>query len=164
MPTIEKINGKDIREDTNIPTHADIILSPVGVINRLNPSQLLEQELNFIAQHVRYNMEEIEGFSDKYVYALDFVSLVNSQSAKAFEYAYSLCSNDEEREEFLNEIIKNGFYIQQEAFWDNINADDLAMLYDKYNITQKYSIKNIETDLIFGEEYYFRLTCSRIPK
>src|SRR5699024_4366054 len=57
MPTATIFDGEEIREDTKIKTKAEIILNPLGVINRLNPSQLYEQHINYSSSVIRYRLE-----------------------------------------------------------------------------------------------------------
>ena len=156
MPVIESINGEPIRDKTGIPVHADICLNPMGVINRLNCSQLIEMEINFISQNIRYRMEEMDSYEDKYKLANEFVSDVSPRTGEFMSEVYNSLSEDEQKL-LVDEWIKNGFYIQQEPFWNNINIFDLGELYKKYGITEKYKVKGIETPLIFGEIYYMRL-------
>lgn len=159
MPTIETINGEDFNSDTHIPKHADIILSPAGVMNRENMSQNFEQELNFIAQHIRYRIEQDDSLSldDKYALVKEFAYDVNNLSGQAIEFIWSQCETDADKAEVVQQWIDEGIYLQQDVFTDNLNIDGFARLYKKYGINHKYSIGGIKTPLIMGEIYYMRL-------
>jgi len=157
MPIVTDINGEKIREDTRVPVRADICLNAMGVINRLNPSQLIEGELNFASQNIRYNMEELKSIDDQYNLAIDFVRTVNPPSAEAMEAVWNMCETKEDQEDLISQWIKNGFYIQQLPFWGNNNIFDLEKIYKKFNILHKYQTDKVKIPLILGEIYYFRL-------
>lgn len=157
MPGITKIDGKPIRKDTHIPMRADICCNPLGVINRLNVAQLIENEINFISQHIRYWMEEMDDPEDQYNLAYDFVHRVDERSGRALQHTKSLCKNKKELKDLMQQFIDHGFYIQQQPYWINTNVFDLAKLYDHFNITEKYQTDHVKTPLILGEVYYIRL-------
>ena len=157
MPEIETIDGeKFIEDETNpIKKRVDIVLNPSGIINRLNPSQLFEMELNFVSQIIRYRMSKMDNTEDKWNYLYQYMQLVNKREAEEMKEFYSELDK-EEQEKFIDENIKNGIYINQEPFFNNINISDLQNIYDTFDI-KKYGMKDIVQDLIVGELYYMRL-------
>ena len=155
MPEIEKIDGEDFDDNSPIKKRADICLNPSGIINRLNPSQLIEQEINFTSQIIRHRMSKMDKLEDKWNYLYDYVNTINSdQASKLKEFYNSL--NSEAKEEFINENINENIFINQEPFWNNINIDGLAKVYKKFNI-RKYKLKNIVQEVVMGELYFLRL-------
>ena len=156
MPTIKCIDGEKLPEDCPIvKRHADIVLNPSGVINRLNPSQLIEEELNFVSQIIRYRMWKLSSLELKFRTLINYLDYVNErESLELHEFYNSL--DDNQKEEFINEIITNGIPINQEPFWNNISFDQLAKIYDHFNIV-KYDLKNITQPLVMGELYFLRL-------
>lgn len=159
MPHITKIDGKPVREDTNVNLRADVILNPLGVINRLNPSQLIQMEVNYISKIIRYRLEEMlnngKSVDEIIKMLLLYVSSANQdESSKMEEFLSSL--NDREKLDFIKEIIKKGIPIHQPPFWNNITINDLASLYEKWDVNESIC-GNIKSPLIIGEEYFLRL-------
>lgn len=158
MPEYETFDGGEIREDTKIKMRADVILSPQGVFNRLNPSQLIEMEVNYISKHIRYRMEGLLK-EDKVGKAqnllLDYINCINKNECEKMKLFIKKLSNSQLKE-FLNELVNDGIPIHQPPFFNELNIDKLEELYDKFNIP-KSKCKNIENPLIIGEEYFLRL-------
>jgi len=163
MPTIEKIDNEDIDPNTKIGMRADIILNPLGVINRLNPSQLIEQEINYISKVIRYRIEksrkavinEEEITDDLLKEVIEYIKDVHKEEGILFEKFVSSL-NEEDKEELLNNIIENGIPVHQPPFYNNNGINELAKLYKKYNIDY-IKCKDIEQPLIMGELYFIRL-------
>lgn len=148
MPTVAEGRFKGLK--------ADICLNPLGVFNRLNPSQLIEQELNWIAKFIRKDMEEAGSNEEKVSILLDFLNRVNKEETELMEEFINNL-NKTELEEFLNDIIENGIPICQKPFFGNIGLDELWELYDHYNHIDYFKCEGISTPLIIGEIYMVRL-------
>lgn len=166
MPKVEEFAGlgKPV-DDTNVNMNIDIILNPLGVINRLNPSQLLEVEFNYNSKYIRYMMEqnwEDNTLDDLKEYLLDYIHEVNEEQYE-FTRKYLDNLNDEELEEFLKDIIKNGIPLYQSPFYNNQNILDLKNIYD-YTEAERTKLENIENTVIFGEEYFMALKHLPISK
>ena len=166
MPKVEDFAGLGKpADDTNVNMNIDIILNPLGVINRLNPSQLLEVEFNYNSKYIRYMMEqnwEDNTLDDLKEYLLDYIHEVNEEQYE-FTRKYLDNLNDEELEEFLRDIIKNGIPLYQSPFYNNQNILDLKNIYD-YTEAERTKLKNIENTVIFGEEYFMALKHLPISK
>jgi DNA-directed RNA polymerase beta subunit len=147
----------DITEEDEkvIKKHADICLNPGGIINRLNPSQLFEQEINFTSQIIRYRMSKMKTLKEKWEYLYKYVSYVNEREANEMKEFYNTLDK-KEKEQFINENIYERIFINQEPFWNNISIDDLARIYEEFNI-KKYDMKDITQPLVVGEVYFIRL-------
>ena len=66
----------------------------------------------------------------------------------------------DELKAFIDETEREGFYLCQPPFWDNIGFDQLSALYDKWQF-EPYECtingKLIQHKLIFGKEYILKL-------
>lgn len=148
MPTVENGRFKGLQ--------ADIALNPLGVYNRLNPSQLIEMELNWIGMFVRGYINDSSSLEEKKDILLDFLEDVNEEETQIMkEYIDNL--NKEEQEIFFNDLVENGIPICQKPFFGNSNMEDLERMYDKYPEIQPFKCKGISTPLIIGDTYMMRL-------
>lgn len=155
MPEIEEIDGEKFDDSCPIKKRADICLNPSGIINRLNPSQLIEQEINFTSQIIRYRMFKMDNLDEKWNYLYKYISMISEREANEIKDYYDSLDN-KGKEKFIDENIKNNIFINQEPFWDNINIEDLAKIYKEFNI-EKYKFKDITKSLVMGELYFMRL-------
>jgi DNA-directed RNA polymerase beta subunit len=147
MPTVAEGQFKGLR--------ADICLNPLGVFNRLNPSQLIEQELNWVAKYVRKDIEAAD-LPQKEEILLSFLEKINEEEAKVMsEYLHWL--KDDEQEAFFKDIVENGIPICQKPFFGNIGLDGIERIYDKYDNVDYFKCEGITTPLIIGEVYMVRL-------
>lgn len=148
MPTVAEGRFKGLK--------ADICLNPLGVFNRLNPSQLIEQELNWIGKFVRKNIEEAKTNKEKGDILLDFLFTVNEEQANVMvQFLNEL--GEEESTAFFNDLVTNGIPICQKPFFGNIGLDDIERIYDKYNEVDFFKCEGITTPLVIGEVYMIRL-------
>lgn len=160
MPTIETFDGDTIRSDTKINKRADICLNPLGVINRLNPSQLIEQELNYISKVIRYRTEEKYNQTDDVYDCIqdicDYIRDVNEEEADALENFINDNLGEIEARQLLEEFIVNGIPLHQAPFWNNVDINKLESLYDKYSVNE-CTLEGIEQKMIMAEMYFIRL-------
>jgi DNA-directed RNA polymerase beta subunit len=148
MPTVEEGPFKGLR--------ADICLNPLGVFNRLNPSQLIEHELNWIAKFIAKDIENEKDFDKKKDILLGFIGEVNDEEAEIMgEFLDSL--NKKDKKEFFEEIVSNGIPLCQKPFFGNVGLDDLERIYKKYDHVDYFKCENIATPLIIGHSYMIRL-------
>ena len=140
--------------------HAEIIFNALGVCNRLNPSQLYEVELNFIADNIQRKIKDAKTNKEKLNWILEFLKDINPQEAVAVnEYLKTL--DKKGIINFIKDTEENGFYLHQPPFWDNIGFDELREIYKKYDFIEPYECtingKPIKNRLIFGYEYIMKL-------
>ena len=137
---------------------AEIILNPLGVINRLNPAQLQEQHLNFMADHVVKAMKEAETYEIKEKILFEFLEAITPkeesiqydkktgtalkdrfgrikktvQAAKnsQWEFFYNeyLLMNRAQKQAFIDETEEKGIYIHQAPFFGNTGTDDFLKI------------------------------------
>ena len=161
MPKLKEFDGKEINEKNKLPfnSNVDIILNPLGVINRLNPSQLLESELNYISKHIRsrsYNsFIKTDNLENSLDYIISYILDVNENQGNFYKNKLNDLNYQEKLELFFD-FINDGIFIHQPPFWGCININDLENIYDKYNIPY-CKFEDIENDMIFGSLYFVRL-------
>ncbi len=154
-----------IEKDCDMPMneygeHAEIIFNSLGVCNRLNPAQLYELELNFVAHNVMRKIKELRTYKQKLVAILDLVQTMNAEQAEALQ-AHLATMDTAGIKAFVNETEQEGIYIHQPPFWDNIGFDRLKEIYEKYDYVKPYTCtykgKPVIKPLIFGHSYVLKL-------
>ena len=134
----------------------EMCLNPLGVINRMNMSQLYEHELNFISDHVVTLMKTADSDVDSIEMMLDYIELVNPVQAQSMYQFIEANMSDAFIKEFLDEIYKDGIMLHQPPFWDNVSFDVMRELYRRYELTPKKFV-GIEKPLIIADIYYIKL-------
>jgi hypothetical protein len=114
---------------------ADIIQSPPGIIARENFAQSYEHELNFCSDQIRRLMVDYtkQGVDKQFAILRDYLAMVDEKQTAELDLMYSSCS-EVDKKEFIADIILNGIYIRQPPFEGAITIEQLARIYDKYNI------------------------------
>ena len=135
----------------------DILLNPYGVINRMNISQLYEQKINFMSNHVVDIMKSKNTLKEKEVELFGYLFEINKE-----EYEFMLNHyqnlNESEKEKFIKDIEENGIYIQQYPFYGNITAQDFKRINKEHpEWSTKYKCTNLEKPITIGEVYFMRL-------
>jgi DNA-directed RNA polymerase beta subunit len=132
---------------------AEIILSPLGVTNRLNPSQLIEQELNFVADHIMREARKAPDTMTAWGLIQDLLIQVSPTQASAMaSHLYK-----EDMESFVKSILDDKLYIHQAPFWGNLDLGGLIELYTKYPWIKPYKMSCSEKPLIMGDIYFMLL-------
>lgn len=148
-----------ILPDEEMPTtvdgeHAEVCISPLGVIGRENPGALFELELNQIAdsfrkRHMNDDLEgKIEGIHDAY-------KCLNFDQYYSFdEFLETL--DDEDKAKFVDELYQNGFPIHVSPFFGNLGFQELADIIEDSKTEQSKFI-GIDRPLTFAKAYFIRL-------
>lgn len=163
MPVLNtlKLHGEEVavRPDTQLKFRADVVINSQGVFNRLNPSQLTEQFLNYIMLVVRYNMETMDPLEAK-DYLLEVIRDIDSGNEvddNFVVYKDYLDSLDETKlKEVLDDYIQNGISLKQEPFFRNVNVFHLYDVAMKYGIEEGHD-ERIDEKFIVAPIYYIRL-------
>jgi hypothetical protein len=142
-----------ILEDEEMPVSEDgirveVIMNRASVINRTNIMQLFEPALSFIANGIRntYSGEE------RYEKFKDFFSIVDMDT---YDVLSKISSS-----EFNDDLDKNGVYIKQNSFYDNIDILGLYNLYKKFPFEKHQFFigeQPITTKMVMGDMYFIRL-------
>lgn len=144
---------------------ADVVLNPLGIINRLNPSQLVEQEITHAGRQVREKMRKLlddgQGVISAWSTALDYVRVVNSEQADHM-IAHSETLDDRDLNQMVQDMIANGIPIHQPPFFNNISPIQLRELYKAVGFEpRKLYIPHLdswtENPLVMGTVYTMKL-------
>lgn len=136
---------------------AELILNALGVVNRLNPGQLFEQELNFISDNIVAKAKTMSSAKDQALFILDYIKTINKeQYASLVPYVKRVGVK-----KFLLDIYDKGIYIHQPPFWNNVNIDELKEIYKKYDWIKPYKCyingKEMMNRIIIAQEYFMLL-------
>lgn len=136
-------------------TRAEVIANPLGIIGRLNPSQLYEQEFNFISMYIKLKIKESETREEKEKWYFEYIKDINEEQ---YSFTLNWYSNltDEEKDLFLEECSQK-IYIHQKPFYNDTNFDLLCKLYEKYDFAEPFEFEGINIPLIMGEIFFLRL-------
>lgn len=154
---VSKILPDEEMPITESGIRAEIICNALGVVNRLNSGQLFEQELNFISDNILAKARTIKSNKEKLMYILDYIKTVNPEQYRGI----AKYIKKEGAEKFLKDTFKNGIYIHQPPFWNNVNIDELKAIYEKYDWIEKYKCfkdgKEMREPLIIAPVYFMKL-------
>ena len=128
MPFLE--NGKRV----------DVVFNVLGVPNRLNTFQLIEQSINFVTDHVVAKIKTMDDIKEKEKLVFDIVERFNAKQAKAMKKFYKKLKPSK-RELFFKQIIDYGIYIHIPPLWEDTPIFDvLGKIYKDYPWIQKYRV------------------------
>jgi len=157
----------EIKPDCDMPidedgNRAELILNPLGIVNRLNISQLYEHEINFISIQIVEGLKYLDLEEREELY-FDYLKIVNIRQYENFKESYDEMDIDGKKC-FFDDILENGIYILVEPFFSEIDFFKIMELYEEFGITPLkvktvYNGKNIEIDrkLIIADMYFMRL-------
>lgn len=137
---------------------AEICLNPLGVWNRLNPSQLQEQFINFMSDHVIKLMREAEDTNAQIDIFLSYLKALNKEEYNFFDVEL-LSMNRRQKEEFINKILDDGvIYIHQAPFFGNTTEEEFKQIYREHpEWCTEYKFVGIEKPMTMGDIYFIRL-------
>jgi len=151
-------------------TRAEVVLNSLGVINRVNPSQLFELEFNFVADEVAKRMATRDNLSDKMALYRDLIGIVSKSQLAGFDEMVK-GKSDEDITELLTEMEENGIALHVPPFHGCPDFDVLRELFHKYDISPpNFHVKHSERDmkignpLMIGEMYFLRLKHDSMSK
>lgn len=148
-----------IRPDKDMPMtedgrRADLVVNSLGVVNRLNTSQLFESELNYLADHVVEQMAAMETLEDRKQHLLSFYGIVAKDQHQWMVENLS----DDDWAEMIQEIIVGNepIYIHQAPFFGVVSLEELRGAYEIFGV-EKSKFVGIEEPMILGTNYYMKL-------
>lgn len=128
-----------IKPDEDMPVddygfRADIIINPPGVFNRLNPGQLYEQYLNRCSEFIRRRITAHVG-DNRYdlAYGL-FMEYINDINPNYAELINRTCATTDRQCDMMDQVIKEGIYLNVPMSLNTISPDLVRYLRDKYEI------------------------------
>ncbi len=147
-----------IRPDHEMPTtvsgkRADIVVNSLGVVNRLNPGQLFESELNFIADHVAEQMASMDD-AGAYAHMIRFLGIVSPDQARWIEETL----NDAEKHGVAREVRegREHIYIHQPPVFGVVPLEGLYEAYKAFGV-EREAFVGIEERMVLGTNYYIKL-------
>jgi len=156
-----------VEHDSKLPklpdgSHVDICLNTLGVINRMNLSQLYEQFINFTSDHVVKIMKNTIDPLEKIDIYLAYLKYVDKEQYNFFDLEL-MTMNRAQKVEFIKEVEEKGIYVHQSPFFGNIEYESLKrMTQDHPEWCTPYQCEGIETPLVVGDIYFIRLIISRL--
>ena len=153
---ISKICKKEEMPYTEDGEYVDIIMNALGVVNRLNPTQLFEIELCFISNEIVKKMKKLSE-KERPKLLFDFLLDVNEDFGNVMKAAYKECKD---KNAFIDEVMEKGIPVYQPPFYGNVDLDKLAYLYKKYDIKAVkmfYKGKQMLGEFVVGERYMMKL-------
>lgn len=148
-----------ILPDSEMPTTEDgevldVILNPLGVVNRLNLSQLYEHELNHLGDQILDSVKD-EPSSIALETILGYIKDVNP---KQYEFFAGLVAEMDgpTQEALVQEFHAKGIPLEQAPFFGNIEMQQMWDLFSKYNFQRK-KVVGIEKPLVVGKMYLIKL-------
>jgi len=155
--TISMIVPDDEMPKTKDGLTAEVVLNPLGVINRLNIAQIIEQYINFMSLNMVEKLKEMDDLYEMQDYFFKFMKLLNKEQYDYLDMQYMMMSRAKRRE-FFDEIIEKGIYIHQTPFFGNTPMEDFKKIYQEFpELVEKYEFENIEKTMVMGDMYFIRL-------
>ena len=124
--------------------YADVQLNSSGAIRRLNPGQLVEVEVNFIADQVQNKIKHAQSLNEKEEILFKFLECVNVDQSTFFKNIYNSYEETKMinginvrfmapsyKEAFIRDVEENGFYIVRPPH-KPLLFDDIIRLYDTF--------------------------------
>jgi DNA-directed RNA polymerase beta subunit len=152
-----------ILPDEEMPTTedgvvAEAVLNPLGVLNRLNLAQIIEQYINLMTDNLIKSLKEKQDnlfeMEDEF---FGFMKIINKEQYDFLDMEY-IMMNRSQKEQFFQDIIDNGIYIHQSPYMGNTTMDEFTEIYEKYpHLVEKSRFINIEKPMIMADMYFIRL-------
>jgi DNA-directed RNA polymerase subunit beta len=155
--TVSMIIPDDQMPTTENGLSAEIILNPLGVLNRLNIAQIIEQYLNFMGHNLVEKMKEVGDRFKQEDLLFKFMKLINKDFYEHVSIEQTIM-NRSDKEKFIEDIIKDGIYIHQPPFFGNTPMEVFEKLFKEMpDLVQKYKFVGIEKPMVMGDMYFIRL-------
>lgn len=111
-----------VKPDSEMPYDAngrrvDVILNTLGVINRLNTMQIIEQSMNFISECFVDHMNTLSSNSSKFNLIFDLVDRFNKDQSTEMKKYYKGLSKLQQKE-YFEDINKYGVYLHMRPLWE----------------------------------------------
>jgi len=154
---VAKIENDDEMPTTVDGQKAEVLLNPLGIINRLNPSQIQEQFINFMSDHVVNLMKQTGDYHKKADIFFSFLEAINKKEYDFFDIEY-IGMNRSEQHDFLDRIEQDGIYIHQPPFFGNTTEEQFRNIFINHpEWCSDYKFVGIEKPMTMGQIYFIRL-------
>lgn len=147
--------------DDQMPTtkdgvRAEVVLNPLGVVNRLNPAQMIELELNALAEHELKKVRRLHEKGKTEKAAAHVVSVVRELSTKAWADLVERAA-EEDAEALVLSVLSEGIRLHQPPFWETAGVDLLRRAYDARPDYREPEVEGMEGGAFFAPMYFLRL-------
>lgn len=112
-------------------TRAEIILNSLGVLNRMNPAQIIEQHINFMSDHVLKQIKAAEDVADKIDIYLSYLKYLDKEQYDYFSDAITLMTR-EQKESLMSEIEEKGIFVHEAPFFKNTAFETYKRIYREH--------------------------------
>ena len=135
----------------------EALLNPLGVLNRLNLAQIIEQHINFMCHNLVEELKTIDNLFDMEDLLFAFMKIIKPKQYYFLDMEY-MVMNRSQKYDFFDDVIENGMYIHQTPFVDNTSLEEFAEIFKMFpQLVKKYKFKNIEKKMVLGDMYFIRL-------
>lgn len=136
---------------------AEVCLNPLGVINRLNPSQLQEQYINSMSEQVVECMKATDDYTEKEDIFFEYLKMINKKEYDFYDIEF-IGMNRSQKREFLDSVEEGGIYIHQPPFFGNTSMEQFKEIFRKHpEWCKNYKFEGIEKPMTMGDVYFIRL-------
>lgn len=150
-------------------TRAEIVLNSLGVLNRMNPAQLIEQHINFMSDHVIKQIKAADDIADKVDIYMNYLKYLDKEQHDYFDEQIMMMSR-EQKEELMADIEEHGIFVHEPPFFNNTQFEAFKRIYrehpewctrykctfnDEDDPNGKPSV--IEKPIVIGDIYFIRL-------
>ena len=119
----------------------DVLLNQCGVVGRLNPGQLIEQNLSFVTMQILEEADKYDSYDEKLQLITKYLSFVDHSLR---DQLIELKQKDENQlKALLDEYSAiKGMNITQEPYYSEFNADSFAILKAEFPFLKKLTVYN----------------------
>jgi hypothetical protein len=155
---VSEVRPDHLMPKTKDGVYAQLIVNSLGVVNRLNPAQLYESEVNYIGECVEAQMRAMPGVEAAATHFLKFHSFVDPVHG-------AFLAEQPELYDLVGEILRGEehIYIHQPPFFGNISLDTLELTYKEFGVEKVY-YEGLEEPQIPGTNYYLKLRHEPLSK
>jgi len=155
--TVAVIIPDEQMPETETGERAEIILNPLGILNRLNLSQIIEQYINLMSGHLVNKLKTTTDLLQREDEFFSYMKSINKEQADFLEIEYTIL-NRAQKEAFFDDIIERGIYTHQTPFFGNTTMEQFEEIFkQKPYLVEKLKFKGIEKPMVMGDIYFIRL-------
>jgi DNA-directed RNA polymerase beta subunit len=161
--TVSKVLPDNLMPIAEDGQRADIILNVLGVVGRLNPSQLFEQEINFMANELVKRMKDLDTLDQYKLYWKFIKAVVPSKYAQIIRKRTCKLS-DEDLQSFMDDVIASGIRVLVSPYYGCLDFFQVSDLYKQFNIEPlslqipaPEGVVSPVRKLVIGNMYFMRL-------
>ncbi len=128
--TVSNILDKEHSWHMEDGTPIHVVLSAIGIVGRLNQSQMNEHSINELSATAVRMMKATTDVKEKAKIMLRLMNYLNSDEAASFK-KFIAKMDDKEKEKYFKKIERTGIYIVQDPI-ENANMIDIGKAYEEF--------------------------------